>query len=319
MPPITSDPPLHREFRRLLNPYLTPQVVAAFEPHSRRIVTELIDTFIDDGHCDLVGQLTRLFPPQMFYQVVFGIEDDAERARTQEWTHKIVFEDNPPDFMEAATALWNWINEFITARRAGPRRDDIIDGILYGAVEGRAITDEEAAGIIQILIIGGFGTTSDAISSTMLKLIEYPEIQEQLRREPSLIPTVFDEVLRMEPPVMGMQRTATRDVEIGGRQIREGEQILLHFGAANRDPAEFDCPANFELARRPNRHFSFGGGVHRCMGSNLARLNLRVVFEELLSRLDNIRMTDGEAPIHRPAQLPWGLDYLPLTFTTSDR
>jgi cytochrome P450 len=123
----------------------------------------------------------------------------------------------------------------------------------------------------------------------------------------------------MEPPVMGMQRTATHDVEIGGRQIREGEQILLHFGAANRDPAEFDCPANFELARRPNRHFSFGGGVHRCMGSNLARLNLRVVFEELLSRLDNIRMTDGEAPIHRPAQLPWGLDYLPLTFTPSDR
>lgn len=319
MPPITTDPPLHREFRRLLNPFLTPQSVAAYEQQSRRIVTALIDAFIEDGHCDLVAQLTRLFPPQIFFQAVFGIEDDDERASTQKWTHKIVFEDNPPDYMEAAVALWNWINEFLKSRRSEPRRDDIVDAILHGTVEGRAITDEEAAGIIQILIIGGFGTTSDAISATMLKLVEHPEVQERLRREPTLIPAVFDEVLRMEPPVIGMQRVATRDVEIDGRNIREGEQVLLHFGAANRDPAEFEHPAEFDAARRGNRHLSFGGGVHRCMGSNLARLNLRVVFEELLTRLDDIRLTDGEALIHRSAQLPWGLDYLPLTFIPRGR
>ena len=318
-PPITNDPPIQRDFRRLLNPFLSPQVVAGYESESRRIATELIDSFIEDGHCDLVSQLARPFPPSMFFQVLFGIEDDAERVRAMGFTRKYIWEPNAPDYLEAMAQYSAWIYEFAAARRAGPRRDDVIDALIHGEVEGRPLTEDEIAGSIRILINGGFGTTSDATTAVMFKLVEDPELQDRLRKDPSLIPTVFDEVMRLEPPVLALSRVCTRDVELGGKQLKAGDEVLIHLGAANRDPAEFDGPTEMDTDRPRNRHLSFGGGPHRCIGSNLARLNLRVVFEELLSRMDDIRITEGEAPRHAPAFTAWGLEYLPISFTPAKK
>ena len=318
-PPINNDPPIQRDFRRLLNPFLTPQVVAGYESESRRIATELIDSFIEDGHCDLVSQLARPFPPRMFFQVLFGIEDDAERVRAAEFLRKHIWEPNAPDYMEVAAEYTAWIEDFAAARRAGPRRDDIIDALLYGEVEGRPLTDDEIAGAIRILVNGGFGTTADATTAVMYKLVQHPELQDRLRKDPSLIPTVFDETIRLEPPILGMSRVCTRDVELGGQQLRAGDEVLMHYGAANRDPAEFDRPDEMDTNRPRNRHLSFGGGPHRCIGSNLARLNFRVMFEELLSRLDDIHITDGETARHAPAYVAWGLEYLPISFTPTTK
>ena len=153
-------------------------------------------------------------------------------------------------------------------RRASPRRSDVIDALLHGSVEGHPLTREDVSGAVRLLILGGFFTTNDAIGSAMMMLIDNPDLQERLRHDPSLIPKVFDETLRLEPPVVSLFRVCTRDVELRGQQLKKGDALLVHFGAANHDPDEFDDPdAVLRFGRTPNRHLSFGGGPHRCVGS----------------------------------------------------
>ena len=226
---------------------------------------------------------------------------------------------DPVERGQAAGAWMNWVDELIERRRASPRRVDVIDALLHGSVDGRPLTGEEVSGAVRLLILGGFFTTNDAIGSAMMMLIERPDIQERLRRDPTLIPQIFDETLRLEPPVVSLFRVCTRDVELGGRQLRKGDAVLIHFGGANRDPDEFDDPAELRLGRSPNRHLSFGGGPHRCIGSNVARLNLRIVFEEILSRLHDVRITEGDQPRYAPPSFARGPEYLPISFTPGRR
>jgi len=319
MPPITTDPPLQRDFRRLMNPFLSPQAVAGHEPQIREIVTELIDDFIEDGQCDIVGQLARLHPPRMLYRILFGIDDEAELQRNLDYMKRMANGSAIGSDLEAMMGWISWVSEFVAERRSAPRRPDIIDALLHGSVDGRPLTDEEIGGTIRILILGGFSTTTDATSATMLKLVEYPDLQARLRDDFSLIPGIFDEMLRVESPVISLPRTCTRDVELGGIQLERGDTVLMHFGGANRDPSEFDRPGEVDVDRARNRHLAFGGGPHRCIGSNVARLNLRVVFEEILTRLHDIRITPGDAPRQSPAGLGWGLEYLPISFTPGPR
>jgi cytochrome P450 len=317
MPPMFIDPPLQRDFRRLLNPFLSPAAIAGHEPEVRRIVTQLIDDFIEHGHCDLVGQFAKLEPPLVFYRVILGIEDDVELRRTLEYLQNIMATD-PARQVEAMTGWLGWISTFLRVRRELPRRADIVDALLYGTVAGRPLTDEERSGVIRILVLGGFFTTNDAIGSTMLALIEHPELQERLRQQPKLIPKLLEEVLRLEPPVISLFRVCTRDVNVHGQQLNQGDAVLMHFGGANRDPDAFRNPAELEMARASNRHLTFGGGPHRCIGSHLARLNLRVIFEEILSRMQDIRITSGDAPRRTPASMERGLEYLPISFSPAN-
>ncbi|MGO8862219.1 MAG: cytochrome P450 [Acidimicrobiales bacterium] len=319
MPPISTDPPLQREFRRLLNPYLTPQAVVAHEPQVRRIVTELIDDFIGDGQCDLVGQLAFLHPPRMLYQVLFGIEDDAELHRTLGFLHQMSTASDSASHREALAAWNGWITEFVESRRASPRRNDVIDALLHGTVDGRPLTEAEISGAIRILILGGFYTTTDATTSTMMLLLDHPDLAQEVRRDQSLLPKLFDETLRLEAPVISQYRVCTRDVELHGRQLRQGEAVVVHLGGANRDPSQFDDPAELRTDRPRNRHLAFGAGPHRCIGSNVARLNLRVVFEEILSRLQDVRIAEGKSPRHSQASQGWGWEYVPLAFTPGQR
>jgi cytochrome P450 len=314
-PPISLDPPLHQKWRLLLNPRLTPKALADFEPGIRKIVTNLINDFIEEGHCDFVDQLARLLPSRMFFQVLFGIEDTEEVDRCLVWSDKVLYEqDGSPEFLEAMMAWIEWIGEFVSARRAAPRREDLIDALLFGTIDGELLSDRDITGAIQILTLGAFETTSDASSAIMLKLAEHADVQSRLRKDPSLIPTVFDEILRVETPVISLSRICTRDVEIGDKQLKAGDQLLMHFGAANRDPDVFDNPTECEWDRPNNRHIAFGLGPHRCIGSNTARLNLRIIFEEVLARMDNIQVTPGETPQQAPATMTWGLKHLPISF-----
>jgi cytochrome P450 len=314
-PPISTDPPLQRDFRHLMNPFLSPQVVAGYEPKVREIVTDLIDDFIAEGHCDLASQLAYVLPPRMLYRVIFGIEDEGQLQRTLAYNKTMTEAGTPVERAQAATAWMNWVDELIEIRRVAPRRSDIIDALLYGSVEGRPLTPEEVSGAVRLLSLGGFFTTNDAIGSAMMLLIENPDLQDELRQDPSLIPKLFDETLRLEPPVISLFRVCTRDVELGGKEMKKGDAVLIHFGAANRDPLEFDDPNALQFGRTPNRHLSFGGGPHRCIGSNVARLNLRIVFEEILSRMKDIRITEGEEPRYAPPNFSRGPEYLPISFT----
>ena len=315
MPPMFTDPPLQRDFRHLLNPFLSPAAIAAHEPKVRRIVTDLIDDFIDDGKCDLISQFAKPEPPLVLYHAIFDIENDADLRTTLSHLHKLM-DVSEPAAQAAGMAGWmDWISGLVETRREEARRPDLIDSLLYGTVEGRSLTDEEISGALRILVLGGFFTTNDAIGSAMLALIERPEIQEQLRRQPSLIPTMLEEVLRMDPPVMSLFRVCTRDVEVRGHQLKAGDGVLMHFGGANRDPEAFDEAAELQMARAKNRHLTFGAGTHRCVGSHVARLNLRVIFEEILARMNEIRITSGDAPRRTAPSMEWGLDYLPISFT----
>jgi cytochrome P450 len=313
--PITSDPPLQREFRRLLDPFLAPQAVARHEPQVREIVTELIDGFIEDGHCDLVSQLSYLHPPRMLYRVLFGIEDQIQLQRSLHYTKELRAAPDAATTAKALSAWMVWVDEFIEERRSSPRRSDIIDALLHGSIQGHPLTDEQIAGAIRLLINGGFFTTNDATSAAMLILIEHPDVQEQLRENPNLIPQLFDETLRLEPPVVTVFRVCTRDVELRGQKLKRGDAVLIHYGGANRDPEEFDHAAEMQFQRRPNRHLAFGAGPHRCIGSHVARLNLRIIFEEILSRMHNIRITEGKLPRQASPSLGRGLEYLPISFT----
>ena len=317
MPPIDTDPPVQRDFRHILNPYLTPRVAAKFEPGIRSLVTELIDEFIEDGQCDLARQFSEPFPGRMLYRFLLGI-DDTEVEMVQEWTNLIMLNQVAP---EAATAQknWNaWVYELVQRRREGPRQADIIDGLLHGTVDGNPLTDEEIVGSIQILILGGFNTTNDSILNTMYRLAEDRGLQDRLRRDPSSIDGCLDELLRFDSPISGQTRLCTRDTVIEGQKIKAGDRVFMFLAAANRDPAEFEDPNTLDVDRARNRHLAFGVGMHRCIGSNIARLNMRVALGELLSRLGQFRITPGDAPRHNGYGFAqWG--YLPLTFTPGAR
>jgi cytochrome P450 len=258
---------------------LAPQMMALYESDSRRIVTELIDEFIEDGHSDLIEQLARKLPGQMLYRVLFGIDDREEVEQILAWLHALLFDSDSPDRVESMQSWSRSIVDFVASRRVRSRRPDIVDALLHGSVEGRPLTDEEIVGAIKILVLGGFVTTTDAIGSTLVRLLENMELQESVRSDPTVIPNIIDEVLRLDPPVSHIPRMCTRDVEINGQRIGAGEHLLLLFNAANRDPSEFEFASEMDVERRRNRHLAFGGGPHRCIGSNLARFVPHHVFD----------------------------------------
>jgi cytochrome P450 len=317
MPPIDFDPPALGDYRRILNPLLTPRRLAALAPEIRAFVTELIDDFIEDGSCDLSGQFAKPFPARFLYRFLFGT-DDADAAMVQEWTVQILC--RPRD--ERTPAIkeeWHaWIRDLIDRRRGGPRREDLIDALLHGTVEGQPITDEEIAGCIENLTFGGFSTTGDTIDNAIYRLAGRPDLRERLRADPSLIPTAIDEFLRFDSPVGGVARLCTRDTVVGGRAVSAGERVFMFLGAANRDQAEFDHPDDLDIDRERNRHLAFGLGHHRCIGSNVGRLNVTIALEELLSRLGDFRVTPGDEARRVPSPA-WGIDYLPLTFEPGPR
>ena len=163
------------------------------------------------------------------------------------------------------------------------------------------------------MIIGGVTATADAISNMLLRLAVYPDIQEQLRSDLSLVPRAVEEFLRIEPSSTGSVRRCMRDAVVGGQKIKAGEQLVLYNVAANRDPAKYSDPNEFDLNREDTAHLTFGAGYHRCLGSNFARLNLRIVLEETITRMHEIRLVPDEPP-ERIADLGWMVEHLPLTF-----
>ena len=317
MPPFDVDPPEQTEYRHVLNPFFTPARVQAFEPGVRELVTELIDGFIEDGSCDLMSQFAREFPGRMLYKFIFNLDPD-EVSTVQRWARQCITQPDHPETPEASLKWGQWTFEFIQRRRQGPRQDDVIDALLRAELEGRPLTDLEVLGALTILILGGFGTTADAVGNAMYRLALDHDLQERLRSHPDEIGDAIDEFLRFDPPVAMLNRLCTRDTTVGGQQFQAGERIALSVMAANRDGNEFPQPERIDLDRPRNRHLSFGLGPHRCLGSNVARQNLRVSLEELLARLSPFRLAEGYEMTRDPMQA-WGPNRLLLTFAPGPR
>jgi cytochrome P450 len=224
-----------------------------------------------------------------------------------------------PGAREARQTMLEWIRDFAERRRCGPPRGDIVDAILTADIDGRPITEEEIVGVIQLLIFGGLDTTAGALGQIMIRFCREPEIPALLRQQPELIPEAVEELLRLDASFVFIARTATHDTEVGGQPIKKGERVLISWVSANRDEAEFTCPATFDLHRARNRHITFGAGPHRCAGSNLARLNLRVALDEIVRRLHDVQLQQGAEPIPFHSSFSRAPLTVPITFTPGPR
>ncbi len=315
--PEHLDPPLQRIFKRLINAYFTPAMVAPYEPATRDLVTRLIDDFVETGACDFMPAFARPFPGLAFFELALNApSDDVVELNA---TATAAATPGNPNAREAWAVLNQWIADFVEQRRSQPPIGDVVDGVLAADIDGRPITDEEIIGVILLLILGGLETTAGALGQIMIRFAHQPEIPARLRREPELIPAAVEELLRLEPPFVAIGRTATRDTEIGGQAIKQGEKVMISWASANRDEAEFPSAESFDPARRSNRHLAFGAGPHRCAGSNVARLNLRVALEEIVARLQDVRLQEGAEPIPFHTVLNRAPLTVPITFTPGRR
>jgi cytochrome P450 len=317
--PIDIDPPILVEYKRFLRPYFTMTAVSQFEPTAREIITRLIDKFIEAGHCaDIVHEMAYPFSTRVQWTWLVGI-DETDHDQLLNWIQTIIHRRFTPEFDDARSSWIGWLTDTLARRRVGPRQPDLIDGLFHSEFQGRPLTEDEIVRIMEIMIIGGVTTTADTISSILHRLAVYPELQDELRAHPELVPQAIEEFLRFESIVTGAPRRCTQDTELHGQQLKEGDQLFMHNAAANRDPREFENPHEFNIHRQRNRHLTFGAGHHRCIGSNFARQNLQIAMEEILKRMHNIRLSENDPPPVRVSNIARMLSLLPLTFDPGPR
>jgi cytochrome P450 len=314
--PVTVDPPLQREFKRLVNAHFTPAKVAPWEEPTRQLVNELIDGFIERGECDFMTDFAQPLPSLAFFRFALHAPEE-DLAQVHGWA-TLASSPGHPDSRDALMKLAGWIAGFVEQRRAQGPRGDVVDAVMNARIEGRPITAAEMIGTIHLLILGGLETTAGVLGAAMMRFSEHPEIPALLREQPELIPQAVEELLRLDGSFVCIGRTARHDAEIAGHQVKEGERVIMYWASANRDEAEFPVPDDFDLDRERNRHIAFGAGPHRCIGSNLARMNLRVAIAELVRRLDDVKLAPG-ADVHFHTLFNRSPLSVPITFTPGPR
>jgi cytochrome P450 len=306
LPPLEFDPPLHGDYRRLLAVFFKPARIAAMEPNIRRLATELLTPLIEAGEGDLAQSLS--YPlPALALCALLNIPGD-HWPEIKAWSENTLLMDSsdPTDIALAKAgheAIIAFAHTMIETRRHDPLsiEDDITSALIAARVGGEAMDDDLIARTLRILISAGHNSTTSALGNSMLYLAENPDAQTLLRAEPSRIPTAVEEILRCDTPVVEMPRWATRDVEIGGRCIAAGDRIGMFWGSGNRDETAFPDADQYVLDRRPNRHLAFGQGIHMCLGAPMARMEIRVALEELLSRTTSFSLAGAveRARFHR--------------------
>ena len=329
---IDSDDPRHARQRRLVYRGFTPRRVAEHEPHLRAIVTGLIDTVIEQGHCDFVADIAAPLPMIVIAEML-GVPPE-DRDQLQHWSDVLISAADGPEHVTAevltnAGEYYTYANEVIEDRRGCPR-DDLISILVHAEHEGERLTQEELFGESLLLLVGGNETTRNVISGGMEALLAHPDQLDHLRRHPEDIPVAVEECLRWVTPIINMARTATEDLELRGKTIHAGEQVLLMYGSANRDEEVFPDADRFDRARQPNPHIAFGFGGHFCLGASLARLEIKVALEEVLARLPDLRLAGGagaggagegtgEGVRRTPSSFIRGIPSMPVEFTPSPR
>jgi cytochrome P450 len=308
-PPITSDPPEHKPAKQLLLPSFTPDAVKKLEPRVRAICNELIDGFIQDGGCDAAASYSRFIPVRAIAHMLGIPETDGDRFI--KWIHEIL-ELGIKEQAVLAKAVQE-MNAYFAAhieRRKKEPTDDLITTLINARDKnGNPLSDLHVLGTLRLLLIAGIDTTWSAIGSSFWHLAKTPADRERLLAEPELLPSAIEEFLRAYSPVT-MAREVMKETEISGCPIKPGNMVLLSFPAANRDPAMFPDADKVVIDRKQNPHSAFGLGIHRCIGSNLARMEMTVAIEEWLKRIPDFRLdpagkvTWSEGTVRGPRQLP---------------
>ncbi|MGY9072766.1 MAG: cytochrome P450 [Acidimicrobiales bacterium] len=308
-PPITSDPPFHTDARRMLLPYFSPKAVIGMESATRGIATRLLDALEGVDTADAADAYAKHIPVQVIASMLGLPIEDAEQFT--QWAVDIL-QSGEADFAIRTRATKEVLAYFsdIVAQRRDELSDDLVSDLIRTPMpNGDPLTDKHIAGTGFLLLLAGIDTTWSSIGASLLHLATHANDRERLVSEPELIPTAVEEFLRAYSPVT-MARVAATDAEVGGCPVSAGDKVLLPFGAGNRDPERFEKADEVIIDRAENRHFAFGIGIHRCLGSNLARMELQVALEEWLTRFPNFELTEGETAqwagtqIRGPREIP---------------
>jgi hypothetical protein len=307
-PPITSDPPHHWPAKLMLLPYFTLAAVKKLEAKTRGLCNELIDRFIADKRCDVATQYSRHIPVRVIAFLLGLPEGDS--AQFIDWIHQIleVGIKNDAVLMRAVGEMSRYFGAKIELRKKQPG-DDLITALMQARQEGAPLPSEHILGTLRLLLIAGIDTTWSAIGASLWHLARTPTDRKRLLAEPGLMPTAVEEFLRAYSPVT-MARQVMKETAVCGVPVKPGNMVLLSFPAANRDPAVFPDADKVVLDRANNRHAAFGLGIHRCVGSNLARMELTVAIEEWLKRIPEFRLDPSspvkwsEGTVRGPRQLP---------------
>ena len=310
--PMDADPPQHRDWRRVLNPFFTKKILETTEAGIRAIAERLVDRLPAEGPVEMVAAFARPLPGQVFFSQILDLPDD-ELEHCQELVERAVLLNNVEQMVAAQTELNEYVRMLVARRQARPAGDDLLGAVVHAEINGEPVRLDDAVSIVTMLIFGGLETTTNTLGSTLLQLGRDQELQQRLRDNPELLPASVEEFLRLHAPTIDLSRYVTRPTVLEGLSIEAGQRVALSFAAANRDPKIFENPDEFSLERPHNRHYAFGVGIHRCLGSNLARLVLRVALEVLLQRLRDIKVADGFQPVYHPVGVR-SLESLDLTF-----
>jgi cytochrome P450 len=289
----TMDPPRHDRLRDLVTVAFTPRRVAAMEPRIRQIARGLLEPSCGKGRADLMADYARHLPSRVIGDMI-GVPPERREAFLH-WTESMVAVPSGPaqgrDVRSAAQKIYEEFALLLDERRRA-RRDDLMSALLDAEVEGERLTQEELLGFCFVLIVAGNDTTTNLIANGAILLAQHEAARRELVAEPAGIEDAVEEMLRCESPAQALPRRATREIRLHGVTIPAGSEVQLVWGAANRDEREFDDPDRFDVHRRIRRHLAFGQGLHFCLGANLARLEARVAFEELLARMPDYELEE---------------------------
>lgn len=311
---IFTDPPRHRQLRKLINSGFTRRQVTLLEPKVREIVKGILDDVDPARVYEFAEEIAAPLPTRMIAEMLGAPPEDWERFRT--WSDAAVGTADPDielDNMVALGELYEYFTKLIDARRSGKvtGQDDLLSILAAAEVDGERLTDADLLNFSFLLLVAGNETTRNLIALGTLALLDHPDQFALLRSKPELLPLAVEEMLRFTSPVTHMAREATEDVEIRGHQIKAGETVVMLYGAANRDEEIFGPTSEeFDITRNPNPHIAFGAGEHACLGAQLARLEARVMFEVLLGTYPSIELT-GDVTRLRATMVP-GVKRMPV-------
>jgi cytochrome P450 len=316
---VFMDPPRHTQYRRLVARAFTSKVIADLEPGVQAITDALLDRVQAHGRMDLVKELAFPLPVTVIAELL-GLPA-ADHDKFKQWSipairaaeMELMGQVPAPEFVQAVDELDAYLAHLIDQRRDSPRQD-LVSGLLAAEVDGEKLTLQEVASTCRLLLIAGFETTTNLIGNTLQLLLAHPEALAQLVADPGLLPSAIEEALRFNTPFMFFARRATRDVELGGHLIKAGQQVMTFNASGNRDEAAFPNADTFDIARTPNRHLSFGHGIHYCLGAGLGRLEARVAIATLLRRFGGLRPDERQAAEPLQSFVLFGFSSLPVRF-----
>jgi cytochrome P450 len=310
---IAKDPPDHRKLRNLVNQAFTPRAVARLSDRITQITQELLDAVRLQGKMDVVSDIAFPLPAKVIAELLGVPPEDWNIF--QRWA-RVDSSDPASSRQESGRSMqeemYNYFTALLEERRRAPR-EDLISSLSVAEVDGERLSEPELLSFCTLLLAAGQETTKNLIANAIVCLTDHPKSMDRLVREPTLIPTAIEEVLRYLPPVWFLFRQTKADVELAGQHLPANQVVLAWTASANRDPARFSDPDRFDIEREPNRHLAFGHGIHFCVGAPLARLEARIALPMMLQQLKDIRRVEG-VPIMVHAGIVFVIRSLPITF-----